>query len=185
MELGAILGVIASLITIYFGIRELPKFWRWFEKKSEAWARQGIMVIYVWVSHGNQEDVTVYLYLCGEESYDPFPSHRDDNHESYILAMRVIHYHTSYPSNSDRDDPIAEWTAMEVHSLSEDEYPCLVKLIDECRFRFSLHNENGETKTVFDSFKFKTELKECLKKCEIKYVRKASNPQDRWKAKDK
>ena len=57
---------------------------------------------------------TVYFRVIG-----------DDNRESYILAMRQIHYHTSYPSNSDRDDPRAEWTAMEVHSLSEDESPCL------------------------------------------------------------
>ena len=61
----------------------------------------------------------------------------------------------------------------------------IVKLIGECKFRFRLSNDNGESATVFDSFKYKTELKECLKKCEIKYVRKASTPQDRWKARDK
>ena len=72
-----------------------------------------------------------------------------------------------------------------IHSLSEDEYPCLVKLIGECKFRFRLPNDDGESATVFDSFKYKTELKECLKKCEIKYDKKAPNPQDRWKAKDK
>ena len=99
--------------------------------------------------------------------------------------MRQIHYHTSYRSKSDRDDPIADWTAMSVEPLSEDEYPCLLQLIGECGFRFRLSNDNDESITVFDAFKFKTELKECLNKCEIQYNKKASNPYDRWKARDK
>ena len=153
------------------------------------WTRRWRKIIYIWVSHNEWGDVTLYFYFCGEETSLFYPS-TYENCESYILAMREIHYHTSYRSNSDRDDPIAEWTAMDVEPLSEDEYPCLLQLIGECGFRFRLPNkiganENGETKTVFDAFKFKTERDECLKKCEIKYVRKASNPQDRWKAKDK
>ena len=74
---------------------------------------------------------------------------------------------------------------MDVESLSEDEYPRLLQLIGKCGFRFRLSNDNGERITIFDTFKFKTELKECLKKCEIKYDKKALNPQDRWKARDK
>ena len=148
------------------------------------WTRRGRKIIYVQVSQGEQGDFFLHLYLYGGETSWFYPS-TYENHESYFLAMRQIHYHTSYRSYSDRDEPIAEWTAMDIKPLSEDEYPCLLQLIDECGFRFSLHNENGETKTEFGSFKFKTELKKCLKKCEIKYVRKASNPQDRWKAEDK
>ena len=98
-------------------------------------------------------------------------------------GWHFIHYDTSYRFYSDRYH--AEWMAMEVHSLSEDEYPCLIKLIGECKFRFRLSNDNGESVTDFHSFKYKTELKECLKKCKIEYNKKPSNPQDRWKSKDK
>ena len=127
---------------------------------------------FTWSAKG---DATLYLYLCGEESYGLFPSHYYDNPESYILAMKTIHYDTSHPAPySDRF--WSEWTAMDVHLLSEDEDLCLVKLIDECRFRFRLSLDDGRKITVFDSFKFKTELKECKKKCEIKYVKKASQP---------
>ena len=153
------------------------------------WTRRGRQVIYIWTLHNEWGDVVLYLYLCGEETSLFYPS-KYENCEPYILAMGEIHYDTSYRSNSDRDDPIADWTAMDVEPLPKDEYPCLLQLIGECGFRFRLpnkigDNEDGETKTVFDAFKFKTELKECLKKCEIKYVKKASNPQDRWKARDK
>jgi hypothetical protein len=178
------IGLIGSLITIFFGIREFPKLWRWLKKKYAEWSCIGIIVIYVEASH-NQDagGTTLYLYLCGEESYGLFPSHHDDNYESYVLAMKQIHYDVSYPSDSDRY--WAEWTAMFVKPLSEYSQTCLVKLIGECRFRFSLHNENDASKTVFDSFKYKTELKECFKKCEIEYDKKVANPQDRWKARDK
>ena len=153
------------------------------------WTRRGRKVIYIWVFHNECGDVILYLFLCGEETSLFYPS-TYENCEPYILAMRQIHYDTSYRSNSDRDDPIADWTAMGVEPLSEDESPCLFQLIGECGFRFRLPNKIGvneisEAKTVSASFKFKTELKECLRKCEIKYVKKASNPQDRWKAKDK
>ena len=148
------------------------------------WTRRGIKVIYFLVSHGTEGDVTLHLYLCGEETCRLFPTYQK-NCESYILAMKPIHYDFSHPSPYYSDRYWSEWMAMFVHSLSEDEYPCLLQLIGECRFRFRLPNDNGERITVFDSFKFNTELNECLKKCEIKYVKKASNPQDRWKAKDK
>ena len=146
------------------------------------WTRRGRRVIYIWALPNENTDVTLHLYLCGEETSLFYPS-TYENYEPYILAMRLIHYHTSCPSNSNRYH--AEWTAMDIQLLSEDEYPCVFQLIGECGFRFRLSNGNGERITHFDAFKFKTEVKECLKKCEIKYVRKASDPQDRWKSKDK
>ena len=178
-----VISLVGSFITIFFGIRELPKFWRCLKGTYAEWTRRGIIVIYIETLHSKQGDTTVYMYLCGEESYGLFPSHHDDNNESYVLAMKQVHYHISYPSNSNRY--WSEWTAMLVKPLSEYSRTCVVKLIGEYRFRFSLHNENSETKTVFDSFKFKTERKECLKKCEIEYDKEATNPQDKWKAKDK
>ena len=184
--MGQNLYVIAAVVTIVSGIlsgivlivknRELVK------TTLADWTRRGRKIIYFVASRSKRGDVILYLYLCGEETCRLFPS-TYENHESYILAMKQIHYDISYPSNSDRYH--SEWTAMFVEPLSEDEYPCVVELIGECRFRFRLPNDNGESITVFDAFKFKTELKECLKKCEIKYNKKASTPQDRWKAKDR
>ena len=177
-----IIGLVASLITIFFGISAFVKNRKGFKDTLADWTRRKRKAIYFVVSHGKQGDFTLYLSLCGEETSLFYPS-TYENCEPYILAMKQIHYDTSYPSNSDRY--YSEWTAMFVKPLSEDEYPHVVELIGECRFRFRLPNDNGESITVFDAFKFKTELKECLKKCEIKYYKKAPNPQDRWKAKDK
>ena len=186
-----IISLIGSLITIIFGIGAFVKNRELVKTTLADWTRRGVKVIYFFTSPNKQGDVTLCLYLCGEETSLFYPS-TYENCEPYILAMRQIHYHTSYRSNSDRDAPIADWTAMDIHLLSEDGYPCLLQLIGECGFRFRLPNEIVEAKTVSDSFKFKTELfkfktelKECLKKCEIKYDKKASTPQDRWKAKDK
>ena len=184
-----IIGLVVSLITIFFGISAFVKNRKGFKDTLADWTRRGRKVIYIWAFHNDWGNVILYFYLCGEETSLFYPS-TYENCEPYILAMREIHYHTSHRSNSDRDDPIADWTAMDIHLLSENEHPCLLQLIGECGFRFRLPNvisanEIGEVKTVSDSFKFKTELKECLKKCEIKYYKKASDPQDRWKARDK
>ena len=184
------LFVIAAVVTIVGGggligiLIGILKNKELIKSSLADWTRRWRKVIYIWILHNEGGDIILYLWLCGEETSLFYPS-TYKNCEPYILAMREIHYDTSYRSNSDRDDPIADWTAMSVEPLSEDEYPCLLQLIGECGFRFRLHNENGEAKTVSDLFKFNTELKECLKKCEIKYVKKASDPQDRWKSKDK
>ena len=146
------------------------------------WTRRWRKVIYVQIEHRNQGNITLYFYLCGEETSLFYPS-TCENHESYVLAVKQIHYDTSYGSNSDRYH--ARWRVMDVKPLSKYPPTCVFQLIGECGFRFRLPNDNGERITGFDAFKFKTELKECLRKCEIKYVRKASNPQDRWKARDK
>ena len=189
MGLVIIIGFIGSLITIFFGISAFVKNRELVKTTLADWTRRGRKVIYIWVFHNQWGDVILYFYLCGEETSLFYPS-TYENCEPYILAMREIHYDTSYRSNSDRDEPIADWTAMDIEPLSKDEYPCLLQLIGEYRFRFRLPNkisanEIGEAKTISDSFKFKTELKECKKKCEIKYIRKASPPQNRWKARDK
>lgn len=178
------LFVIAAVFTIVGGggLIGILKNREGIKSSLANWTRRGRKVIYFLVSNNKQGDVTLYLYLCGEET-SLFYSSTYEDHESYVLAMKQIHYDTSYRFNSDRYH--SEWTAMDVHSLSEDEYSSLLQLIGECGFRFRLPNDNDERITVFDSFKFKTELKECLKKCEIKYNKKAPNPQDRWKARDK
>ena len=195
--MGQDIGVIAAVVTIVGGggligiLIGILKNKELIKSTLADWTRRGRKVIYIWAFHNQPGDVILYFYLCGEETSLFYPS-TYENCEPYILAMRQIHYHTSYRSNSDRDDPIADWTAMDIEPLSEAEYPCLLQLIGKCGFRFRLPNVIGEAKTfsdkaktVSDLFKFKTELKECLKKCEIKYVKKASTPQDRWKARDK
>ena len=176
------LYVLAAIVTIVSGISVLPKFWRWFKENSAEWTRRGRKVIYIWTSRNKGGDVTVCLYLCGEETSLFYPS-TCENCEPYILAMRQIRYDISYRSYSDRD--YSEWMSMFIKPLSQKQIPCVVQLVGEHRFQFWLTNEIGEVRIASDSFKFKTELKECLKKCEIKYDKKASNPQDKWKARDK
>ena len=146
------------------------------------WTRYWRKTIYFVTSHSKLGDVTLYLFFCGEETSLFYPS-TYENCEPYILAMRVIHYDIFYPSNSNRDH--SEWRAMPVEPLSKDEYPCIIQFIGECKFRFRLSNDNGGSITDPDPYKFKTERKECLKKCEIKYYKKAPNPQKRWKSKDR
>ena len=180
--MGQVIIIIASVCTILTAIilglqnKDLIK------STLADWTRRGRKVIYVHISHGNQGDFTLYLLLCGEETSLFYPS-TYENYESYVLAVKQIHYDTSYRSNSDRYH--AKWTAESVQPLSTYPPTWVFQLIGECGFRCKLPNDNGERITHFDSFKFKSELKECLKKCEIKYNKKASNPQDRWKARDK
>ena len=141
------------------------------------WTRRGRKVIYFQVSHNKQRDVILHLYLCGEEKSWLFPSYQE-NCKSYVLAMKIIHYDSSDDSYSYRDR--ARWEEMIVHSLSEKKIPCLLQLISKYKFRFGFYSDNNELRIVSDSFKFKTELKACLKKYRIKYKRKAAEPIDRW-----
>ena len=177
-----IILVIVALIGIIPVAVQILKNKELIKSTLADWTRCGIKVIYFVTSYSKQGNVTLCLYLCGEETSWLYSS-TYENHGSYILAMKQIHYDFSHRSYSDRDH--SKWTAMDVHSLSKDEIPCVVQLVSENRFRFWLSNEIGEVGIASDSFKFKTELKECLKKCEIKYDKKASKPQNRWKAKDK
>ena len=146
------------------------------------WTRRGVKVIYFVISYSKQGNVTLFFYLCGEETSWLYPGTYRNN-ESYILAMKRIRYEISGRSYSNRD--WSDWTAMFVEPLSKDEFPCVVQLVSENRFRFWIPNELGQVRNVSDSYQFKTELKECIKKCEIKYVKKVPIPQDRWKSKDK
>lgn len=180
--MGEIIIIIASLVTILLGISALFKNWKSIKNTLVEWTRTGIKVIYVSVSCDKDGTATLYLYLCGEETSRFFPGSYDKSHDSYTLAMKNIHYDPSnndYNSNSDRN--WAKWKALYIRPLSEEPFPCLVELIGEHRIRFKFCSGNDEPIIVT----FKDELKECLKKCEIKYLKKASKPQDRWKSKDK
>ena len=174
--------LIAAVVTIIWGISVSVKNRELIKDTLTDWTRRGRKVIYVHISQGNQGDFTVYLLLCGEETSLFYPS-TYENHESYVLAVKQIYYDTSYGSNGNRYH--ARWQAIDVEPLSEYPPTWVFQLTGECGFRCRLTKDNDEKITYFDAFKFKDELKECLKKCEIQYDRKASNPQDRWKAKDK
>ena len=188
VEMGQDIGVIAAVVTIVGGggligiLIGILKNKELIKSTLADWTRRGRKVIYICASHNQRGNTSLYLYLCGEETSLFYPS-TYENCEPYILAMRQIYYHTFHRSYSDRDH--SKWRATLVNPLSEDKIPCSVKLIGKCTFRVKLPNDNGESITVFDSFKYKTERKECLKKCEIEYDKKVSTPQDRWKARDK
>ncbi|MCG8622637.1 MAG: hypothetical protein MJE68_11665, partial [Proteobacteria bacterium] len=147
--------------------------------------RRGIKVIYVLVSYRNHnETVSLNLYLCGEEKSWLFSGSAPKNRDSYILAIKEVHYGPSYDIYSDRED-WAEWTAQLIRPLSEEPLPALVELVGESRFRFKFHGDNSETTIFSNSFKFKKELSECLKKYRIKYVKKNLKPIGRWKIKNR
>ena len=143
--------------------------------------RHGIKVIYVWVSHDNQGTTNLYFYLCGEEKSWLFSDSSEKNRDSYILAIKGLHYDTSYDSWSDRGDTMAEWESQLVRPLSEEQFPALVQLVGESKFRFGFYSDNDKPKIVSDLFKLKTEMSKCLKKYRIKYVKKAAKLIDRWK----
>lgn len=148
----------------------------------EEWTRHGIKVIYVWVSHDSQQEIiTLNLYLCGEEKSWLFSDFSHKNRDSYILAIKTVHYGTSYDSYSDREDIMAKWESQFPYSLSEEKIPAFVQLVGKSNFRFGFNYDNGKTIIFSDSFKFKKELSECLKKYRIKYVKKAAKPIGRWK----
>ena len=178
-----VIFIIAALFTILGGIFWVLKNWEWIRNTLAKWTCRGIKVIYVLASHDNQEGTTLYLYLCGEEKSWLFPDHCHTNCNSYILAIKSIHYDPSYDSYSDRD--WAEWMSQFVHPLSKEPFPYLVQLVGEYKFRFRFNSDNDEPIIVSDSFKIKTELTECLRKYRIKYIRKATKAIDRWKIKNR
>ena len=145
------------------------------------WTRRGIKVIYVWISHDDEETVSLNLYLCGEEKSWLFSDFSEKNRSSHILAIKTVHYTPSYDSYSDRNDSMSEWESQIVRPLSEGPFPVLVQFVDEAGFRFGFYGDNDEPIIFSDSFKFKKELAECLRKYRIKYVKKAANPINRWK----
>ena len=72
-----------------------------------------------------------------------------------------------------------------VHPLSKEQYPYLVQLVGEYKFRLEFRSNDDKMIIVRDSFKFKKELTECLKKYRIKYIKKASEATGRWKIKNR
>ena len=179
-----ILYMIAAVITIVGGIGAIVKNWEWIKNILAEWTRRGIKVIYVLPSHDNQEGTTLYLYLCGEEKSWLFPEHCHTNCNSCILAIKSLHYDPSYGSYSDRAD-YSEWMSQFPRPLSEEPLPTLVQLVGESRFRFGFYSDNDKPIIVFDSFKLKTEMAECLRKYRIKYDKKARKAIDRWKIKNR
>lgn len=187
--------IIAAIFTIVAGIGVIVKAVSTIVKNKEQikntlveWTRRGIKVIYVWVSHDNEETVSLNLYLCGEEKSWLFSDLSKKNRSSHILAIKTVQYNPSYNLYnfySDRGDIMAEWESQCVRPLSEDLFPVLVQLVGESGFRFGFYKDNSETIIFSDSFKFKTELAECRKKYQIKYVKKASRAIDRWKVKNR
>ena len=183
--------IIAALFTILGGGGIIGIIiWIWKNKEQikntlAEWTRRGIKVIYVWVSHDDEETVSLNFYLCGEEKSWLFSDFSCENGNSYILAIKTVHYTPLYDSYSDRNDSMSEWVSQIVRPLSEGPFPVLVQLVGESGFRFGFYRDNDETITFSDSFKFKAELTELRKKYRIKYLKKAPKAIDRWKIENK
>ncbi len=176
--------ILAALFTILSGIFGIVKNWNRIRTTLAEWTRRGIKVIYILVSQNNKGTVFLNLYLCGEEKSWLFSDLCDKNSDSHILAIKELHYDPLYDSYSDRED-WAEWMSQLVRPLSEEPLPALVQLVGKSRFRFKFHSDNDEPIIFSNSFKFKKELAECLRKYRIKYVKKAANPINRWKIKNR
>lgn len=182
--------VMAAIFTIVTGMGFLVKAIGAIVKNKEKikstlaeWTRRGIKVIYVWVSHDNQKTATLHLYLCGEEKSWLFSGLSDKNRDSYILGIKIAYYNPSYNSHSDQDTE--EWMSQYIHPLSKEPFPYLVQLVGEYKFRIEFRSNDDEMIVIRDSFKFKKELAECLRKYRIKYVKKAPEGTGRWKIKNR
>ena len=192
IEMEQTVYIVAAIFTIVAGIGVVVKAISTIVKNNKKikgtlaeWTRRGIKVIYVLVSYSNNnETVSLNLYLCGEEKSWLFSDPSETNRSSHILAIKTVHYNPSYNaynSYSDRGDIMAEWEAQSVRPLSEEPFPTLVQLVGKSKFRFGFYSDNDETIIISDSFKFKAELAECLRKYRIKYITKAPGPINRWK----
>ena len=106
----------------------------------------------------------------------------DKDHNSYFLAMKPV----DYLLDGCRDDEImAKWEQMLVTPLYDwmKEHPGhLVQLAGESKVLliFSVADDD-ERVIVHDSFKFKDELDECLKKYKVKYRKRETEAHNRWK----
>ena len=186
--IAAIFTIVAGIGVVVKAIGAIVKNRKRIKRTLAEWTRRGIKVIYVWVSHDDEETVSLNLYLCGEEESWLFSDFSCESGDSYILAIKTVQYNPSYNlynSYSDRGDIMAEWESQCVRPLSEDPFPVLVQLVGESGFRFGFYKDNSETIIFSDSFKFKTELAELRKKYRIKYMKKAPKAIDRWKIKNK
>lgn len=145
-----------------------------------AWTRRGIKVIYIAVPR-DAKTTSLWLYLCGEEKNWLFPNTSDKDRNSHFLAMKPIHHDL----NGCSDEIMAKWEEMPVEPLCDwiKEHPHhLVQLIGESKvlFTFNVAN-NDEMVIVSNSFKFKDELAECLKKYEVKDFKRETKGNKRWK----
>ena len=64
-----IVGLVAGLITIFWGTVKFFKNKEWIKNTLAECTRRGIKVIYVLVgSHNDLGTTSLHLYLCGEET---------------------------------------------------------------------------------------------------------------------
>lgn len=103
--MGQDIVVIAAVVTIVGGggimgiLIGILKNKELIKSSLADWTRRGRKVIYVHISYGSQGGVTLYLFLCSEETSLFYPS-TYENHKSYVLAVKQIHYDTAWDSNS-------------------------------------------------------------------------------------
>ena len=137
------------------------------------WTCRGIKVIYIAVPRDVQT-TTLWLYLCGEEKSWLFPNISDKDCNSHFLAMKPIYY----DSDGHQDEEyMAKWEQMDVQPLCDwiKEHPHhLVQLTGKSKTLFTFNiADNDKLAIARDSFKFKDERTECLKKYEVKYFKRA------------
>ena len=124
--IAALFKIIVDLFKILGGIIGILKNKEQIKNTLAEWTRRGIKVIYVWVSHDDEETVSLNFYLFGEEKSWLFSDFSYENGNSYILAIKTVHYNPSYDSYSDRNDSMSEWESQIVRPLSAGPFPVLV-----------------------------------------------------------
>ena len=172
------IGIIATLIGSWI-IRTKENKGQ-LRRALSKWTRRGVKVIYIEVQR-NADTTSLWLYLCGEEKSWLLRNTSDKDGNSYFLAMKPIYY----DSHDHRDEYMAKWEQMDVQPLCDwiKENPVhLVQLSGESKVQFKLNDvDNNEGVIVHDSFKFKDELDECLKKYKVKYHKRETEARNRWK----
>ena len=172
------IGIVATLIGSW--IIRMKEDKSQFRKALSKWTRRGIKVIYITISR--YEETTLWLYLCGEEKSWLFPNTSDKDRNSYFLAMKPVDY---LPDGCRDDEIMAKWEQMPVTPLHDwmKKHPGhLVQLTGESKVLliFSVADDD-ERVIIHDSFKFKGELDECLKKYKVKYYKRETEARNRWK----
>ena len=170
-----VIGIMATLIGSW--LIAIMRRKDWLRKTFSEWNRRGITVIYIAIPC-DAKTTSLWLYLCGEEESLLFPDTKDRN--SHFLAMKPI----DYLPNGCRDEIMAKWERMLVKPLCDwiKEHPNhLVQLVRESQVLLTFNvTDNDETVIVHDSFKFKDELDECLKKYKVKYCKRETEARNRW-----
>ena len=172
------IGIMATLIGS--GLIAIIQKKGWLGRTFSKWNRRGILTIYIAVPRDGKT-TTLWLYLCGEEKSWLFPNTSGKNRRSYFLAMKPIYY----DSHGHPDEYMAKWEQMDVGPLCDGmkKYPDhLVQLAGESKVLLTFSGtDNDETVIVHDSFKFKDELNECIKKYKVKYRKRETEARNRWK----